>query len=110
MSGFSACAKGKSARIASSLGDVVPLIAPLASASRRASLRIYITHSEMVRSACPTEHELLARAYGVPVTGDIDAHLAECAECRVVLSELARSSRDSSEAITGAASAYEPGA
>jgi serine/threonine-protein kinase len=49
----------------------------------------------MMRRGCPTEHELLARAHapGPAEEGDgIDAHLAECAECRIVVSELVRTS------------------
>jgi len=64
----------------------------------------------MDRAACPTEHELLARAYGVPVSPELDAHLAECAECRIVLSEIARTSRVDDPGVTGPASSHDPGA
>ena len=71
----------------------------------------------MARDACPTEHELLARARAVtndadpPTSGAVaraqdavDEHLAECSECRIVVSELARSTSSGARRTTAAAS------
>ncbi|HEY2517466.1 MAG TPA: serine/threonine-protein kinase [Polyangiaceae bacterium] len=66
----------------------------------------------MAHDACPTEHELLARARAVtgddPASGeverphdDVDEHLAECSECRIVVSELARATSSGSQRTTG---------